>query len=113
MAAIVAAKDRPRGISSERKRPITSPWPSVFISSPGITTRSRPRACSTASSAAPPAPAGEAAVERVELGRDGVEALCLRLRAVLRGGAGAVLLVLGEAGELRGRELRLLAPRGR
>ena len=27
-------EDRPRGISSRRKRPITSPWPSVLISSP-------------------------------------------------------------------------------
>ena len=43
----------PRGISSWRKRPITSPWPSVFTSSPGMTTRSRLRASSTASSAPP------------------------------------------------------------
>ena len=43
----------PRGISSERNRPITSPWPSVFTSSPGITIRPRSRASSTASSAPP------------------------------------------------------------
>src|SRR5438105_928380 len=53
MAAIVSAKERPRGISSERKRPITSPWPAVLTSSPGTTTRSRPRASSRASSAPP------------------------------------------------------------
>ena len=45
--------DMPRGISRSRKRPITSPWSSVLISSPGITIRSRPRASSTVSSAPP------------------------------------------------------------
>ena len=43
----------PRGISSLRNRPITSPWPSVLTSSPGMTIRSRSRASSTASSAPP------------------------------------------------------------
>ena len=43
----------PRGISSRRKSPITSPWSAVFTSSPGITISRRPRARSTASSAPP------------------------------------------------------------
>ena len=43
----------PRGISSVRKRPITSPWPSVLTSSPGITVRRRRRASSAASRAPP------------------------------------------------------------
>ena len=41
----------PRGISSLRKRPITSPWLSVLTSSPGITISLRLRASSTVSSA--------------------------------------------------------------
>ena len=59
----------PRGISSLRKRPITSPWPSVLTSSPGITIRF--------------APAGELdglerAAEDVVVGdRDRAEALAL------------------------------------
>src|SRR5204862_338277 len=32
---MVSANESPRGISSERKRPITSPWLSVLTSSPG------------------------------------------------------------------------------
>ena len=42
IAATVSANDMPSGISDERKRPITSPWPSVFTSSPGITVNGRP-----------------------------------------------------------------------
>ena len=41
------------GSPPRRKSPITSPWSSVFTSSPGMTIRSRPRASSTASSAPP------------------------------------------------------------
>ena len=44
IAAIVSANDMPRGISSSRNSPITSPWSSVLTSSPGMTTRSRVRA---------------------------------------------------------------------
>ena len=39
-----SANVMPRGISSSRNSPITSPWSSVLISSPGTTTRSRVRA---------------------------------------------------------------------
>ena len=53
IAAIVSANDIPRGISSLRKSPITSPCASVLTSSPGITISARPRASSTASSAPP------------------------------------------------------------
>ena len=41
IAAIVSANVMPRVISSSRNSPMTSPWSSVLISSPGMTTRSR------------------------------------------------------------------------
>src|SRR5439155_1702536 len=53
IASTVSPKDMPRGISSRRKSPITSPCSAVFTSSPGMTTSFRPRARSTASSAPP------------------------------------------------------------
>ena len=38
----VGEREAARDLLAARKRPITSPWPSVFTSSPGITIRSRP-----------------------------------------------------------------------
>ena len=54
MAATVSAKRMPRGICSRRKSPITSPWSSVFISSPGITIEIAVRARARRASSAPP-----------------------------------------------------------